>query len=367
VRILEVLTRSEQTVGQIALALQSEPSLISKHLQVLHHAGLVGRRREANTVRYWISSPRMSDYLRYLAAPNLPLASIGHTGGVVIADRRIHSIAAAAAGKRPVESKTPTGLPLVENARVQSYRLIEWCLVENEDTFERVSCSIYEMTSISPKGVPVSTFADLYSSPSSMVVISLARSVRAIDNMPSPRPARTSTAEAPPTPSGHAVSENVQRISDLEAAARRELTRSERISKAVTDFAGSLRFVVLHVVVFGGWALWNMLLPGWLRFDPYPFGLMTMLVSLEGVFLATFVLITQNRMMMHTERRDHLGLQVSMLTEQELTITLRMLRQLCENAGIPRESEQQQRVEDLMQETNVYEVMQRLDEELPKD
>jgi uncharacterized membrane protein len=185
--------------------------------------------------------------------------------------------------------------------------------------------------------------------------------------MPSPQPPRTSADELPSTPSTHAVSENVQRISDLEAAARRELTRSERISKAVTDFAGSLRFVVLHVVVFGGWALWNTLLPGWLRFDPYPFGLMTMLVSLEGVFLATFVLITQNRMMMHTERRDHLGLQVSMLTEQELTITLRMLRQLCENAGIPAESEQQQRVEDLMQETNVYEVMQRLDAELPKD
>jgi uncharacterized membrane protein len=183
----------------------------------------------------------------------------------------------------------------------------------------------------------------------------------------SPRDIPSDRDASSPPPSVHAVSENVQRISDLEAAARRELTRSERISKAVTDFAGSLRFVLLHVLVFSGWALWNTLLPRWLRFDPYPFGLMTMLVSLEGVFLATFVLITQNRMMMHTERRDHLGLQVSMLTEQELTMTLRMLRQLCERAGIPPESAQQRRVEDLMQETNVYEVMQRLDEELPKD
>jgi DNA-binding transcriptional ArsR family regulator len=74
VKILEVLTRSEQTVGQIASALQSEPSLISKHLQVLHHAELVGRRREANTVRYWIASPRMLDYLRYLGTPDLATA-----------------------------------------------------------------------------------------------------------------------------------------------------------------------------------------------------------------------------------------------------------------------------------------------------
>jgi DNA-binding transcriptional ArsR family regulator len=79
VKILEVLARSEQTVGQIASALQSEPSLVSKHLQVLHHAELVGRRREANTVKYWIASPRMFDYLRYLAAPDLSLASIAHT------------------------------------------------------------------------------------------------------------------------------------------------------------------------------------------------------------------------------------------------------------------------------------------------
>ena len=79
VKILEVLARSEQTVGQIALALESEPSLISKHLQVLHHADLVGRRREANTVVYWIASTRMFDYLRYLATPDLALASIGHT------------------------------------------------------------------------------------------------------------------------------------------------------------------------------------------------------------------------------------------------------------------------------------------------
>jgi uncharacterized membrane protein len=168
------------------------------------------------------------------------------------------------------------------------------------------------------------------------------------------------------SPAPAAVVENIQRISDLESAARRELTLSERISKSITDFAGSMLFVVLHVLLFVGWALWNVTAPAGLRFDPYPFGLMTMMVSLEGVFLATFVLITQNRMMAHTDRRDHLGLQVNMLTEQELTMALRMLRHLCEHAGIPPESESQRRVEDLMQETNVYHVMQKIEEELPK-
>jgi uncharacterized membrane protein len=163
------------------------------------------------------------------------------------------------------------------------------------------------------------------------------------------------------------VAENIQRIAELERSARRELTGSERISKGITDFAGSMVFVVLHILVFSGWALWNGTAPERLRFDPYPFGLMTMLVSLEGVFLATFVLITQNRMLVHTDRRDHLALQVNMLTEQELTAVLRMLRQLCERAGIQPESNAQRRVEDLMEETNVYDVMQQIDRRLPRE
>jgi uncharacterized membrane protein len=164
-----------------------------------------------------------------------------------------------------------------------------------------------------------------------------------------------------------AVVENIHRISELEATARRDLTASERISKGITDFVGSLRFVLLHAALFAGWAIWNLEAPEAFRFDPYPFGLMTMFVSLEGVFLVAFVLITQNRMMLHTERRDHLGLQVSMLTEQELTMVLRLLGRLCEHAGIPPESEHQRQVEDLMQETNVYHVVEKLEEELPKE
>jgi uncharacterized membrane protein len=168
-------------------------------------------------------------------------------------------------------------------------------------------------------------------------------------------------------PRTNAVAENIQRIADLERSAQRDLTGSERISKGITDFAGSMVFVVLHLLLFGGWALWNGTAPERLRFDPYPFGLMTMLVSLEGVFLATFVLITQNRMLLQTDRRDHLALQVNMLTEQELTAVLRMLRQLCEHAGVDPGPSAQQRVEELMEETNVYDVMKQIERGLPKE
>jgi DNA-binding transcriptional ArsR family regulator len=71
VRILNVLARGEQPVRSIATALASEPSTISKHLQVLFHAGLVVRRREASTVVYAIADASVADWCRYLAAARL--------------------------------------------------------------------------------------------------------------------------------------------------------------------------------------------------------------------------------------------------------------------------------------------------------
>jgi DNA-binding transcriptional ArsR family regulator len=71
VRILDVLGRAEQPVGMIAGALESEPSTISKHLQVLFHAGLVLRRRAASAVIYSIADPELLDWCRYLGAQRL--------------------------------------------------------------------------------------------------------------------------------------------------------------------------------------------------------------------------------------------------------------------------------------------------------
>ena len=84
-----------------------------------------------------------------------------------------------------------------------------------------------------------------------------------------------------------------------EHRARRRASASLRIADAITAFSGSMRFVVLHVIWFGAWILVNLSV---LRFDPFPFGLLTMLVSLEAIFLSTFVLISQNRY----EERQHL-------------------------------------------------------------
>jgi uncharacterized membrane protein len=169
-------------------------------------------------------------------------------------------------------------------------------------------------------------------------------------------------AEAPDrNPAG----DNIRAIIDLEHKALAASSWSARISDAISRFAGSLWFVLCHVTVFAAWAVWNATAPERLRFDPYPYGLLTFIVSLEGVLIATFVLITQNRMAAQSDRRDHLNLQVDLLAEQEMTLMLRMLRRISERLQIEPESEEQARAEKLGEETNVYELMQTLDKELP--
>lgn len=142
-----------------------------------------------------------------------------------------------------------------------------------------------------------------------------------------------------------------------EAAA---LTVSEKISLAITSAVGTFTCAALHVALLAGWCAWNTAGPAGLRFDPYPFGLLTMFVSMEGVVLAILVLITQNRMTEQTDRRDHLELQVNLLAEQEMTMVLRMLGRMSDHLGIAPDDRERDEARELMEETNVYELMEEL-------
>src|SRR3982750_315646 len=135
--------------------------------------------------------------------------------------------------------------------------------------------------------------------------------------------------------------DNIRAIIDLEHKALAASSWSARVSDAISRFAGSLWFVLCHLTVFVAWAAWNAAAPEHLRFDPYPYGLLTFIVSLEGVLIATFVLITQNRMAAQSDRRDHLNLQVDLLAEQEMTLMLRMLRRISERLDIEPDSGEQ--------------------------
>jgi uncharacterized membrane protein len=171
---------------------------------------------------------------------------------------------------------------------------------------------------------------------------------------------------AGPAPRTDPAVDNIRTIVDLERKATAAKSWSERVSDAISAFAGSLWFVLCHVAAFIGWAAWNALAPPQLRFDPYPYGLLTFIVSMEGVLIATFVLIAQNRMAAQSDRRDHLDLQVDLLAEQEMTLMLRMLRRIAERLDIQPESTDEARAVKLTEETNLYELMKTLDKELPR-
>jgi uncharacterized membrane protein len=129
------------------------------------------------------------------------------------------------------------------------------------------------------------------------------------------------------------IRKNISAISEMQrrdVAARKP---QERISDSITRFSGSTLFVFLHVVWFGLWILLNIGIvhvPHVSEFDPFPFGLLTMIVSLEAIFLSTFVLISQNRMSALSEKRAELDLQVNMLAEQKAAKTLELLEHIAQ-------------------------------------
>ena len=90
----------------------------------------------------------------------------------------------------------------------------------------------------------------------------------------------------------------------------------DRFADGITTFAGSLNFVYLHSAWFGVWILLNIGLVGaTLEFDRYPFGLLTMIVSLEAIFLSTFVMVSQNRQALRTEVRSQLDFEANLRSE----------------------------------------------------
>ena len=146
----------------------------------------------------------------------------------------------------------------------------------------------------------------------------------------------------------------------MEHGELKALPRSDRLSIAVTSRLGSVTAVLAHLAAIAMWALWNTIGPERLRFDAYPFGLLTMFVSMEGVLLALLVLVTQNRMAAQSDQRDRLNLQVDLLAEQEMTMVLRMLGRISDHLGIRPDDEEQDAARQLMEHTNIYELMEEL-------
>ncbi len=150
-------------------------------------------------------------------------------------------------------------------------------------------------------------------------------------------PKAGTTREASRTSTPHSAEDltrrNVDRVVALEAAEQRKSTTAERVADAITVFSGSIQFVWITVILVGGWVAVNLALPAPERIDPFPFPLLTLVLSVEAIFLAIFILMSQNRAARISEKRSHLDLQLNLLSEQENTKMLDMLEQIGKAVG----------------------------------
>lgn len=111
---------------------------------------------------------------------------------------------------------------------------------------------------------------------------------------------------------------------DLERYEKHKTT-TDRVADVITEWSGSMAFVYLHVVSFAVWIAANVNWFGLAPFDPFPFGMLTTIVSLEAIFLSTFVLVSQNRQAALSDRRADLDLHIDLLSEREITRILQVV------------------------------------------
>jgi uncharacterized membrane protein len=134
-----------------------------------------------------------------------------------------------------------------------------------------------------------------------------------------------------------------------------------RIGDAIARHAGRMWFIALHIGWFGVWIVLN--LKHEKAFDPFPFSLLTMIVSLESIFLSLFILMSQNRSGIQADQRNHLDLQINLLAEEENTKMLLMLQALCRHHKLAIGNDPELRA--LTERTEVRNVLSELKENLP--
>jgi uncharacterized membrane protein len=133
----------------------------------------------------------------------------------------------------------------------------------------------------------------------------------------------------------HVHGSSVRILRSLKAKADEKRTLPERVADLLTAKFGSMLFLVLNIIWFAIWIIINVgIIPGIEPFDPFPFGFLTMIVSLEAIALAIIVLISQNRAAKIADLREEVDLQVDIITELEITKLLELVVMLAEKEGI---------------------------------
>jgi uncharacterized membrane protein len=121
------------------------------------------------------------------------------------------------------------------------------------------------------------------------------------------------------------VQRNIHALLERRRSEESRRTPQQRLADTITRFTGSMKFVYIHLVLFGLWILVNLPWSPLPKFDP-TYVVLAMFASVEAIFLSTFVLISQNRMAEQADKRADLDLQVSLLAEHEITRLITLVR-----------------------------------------
>jgi len=159
------------------------------------------------------------------------------------------------------------------------------------------------------------------------------------------------------------IQDHVELIAKHEQEFLTRRSRGERFADEVACFIGSLAFVAAHLCLFAGWIVWNCL-PQTRHFDAEPFPLLQTCVAMESILAASFILMRQARLGRRSDERDHLMLQVLLLTEKEITAVLGMDRKIATEMGLGQAANTAE-VRQLSQATSIDEVAQTIRESLP--
>jgi uncharacterized membrane protein len=185
-------------------------------------------------------------------------------------------------------------------------------------------------------------------------------------------PSRDRLSKTQKTPRPNAVhsesptDRTIEAIANIEQAAQDSRSWMDHVAGAITRVAGSGSSILFHMIWFSLWLLINLhAVPGIEPFDPYPFNLLTTVVSLEAIFLTLFVLISQNRMSREADKRAQLDLQVNLLAEKETTTILRMLQGISKHLGVDGSATED--LHELLEETRVDELAEKLEDALPSE
>jgi len=159
---------------------------------------------------------------------------------------------------------------------------------------------------------------------------------------------------------------DIDAVVQIEQRDRDARSEIDQLSAKITRSAGTGTAILIHAAWFAVWLIVNLGGVPWIpAFDPFPFSFLTMIVSLEAIFLTLFVLVSQNRMSWEADKRAELDLQVNILAERESTMILRMLNEISRHLRL--DGETRDELEELLKETKIDELAKKLESALPSE